>query len=416
MAKSEKNKLRKRLGQFFALNPHATLETKGTKHVIVNPWNDASVTFEVTADNRKLVSALNKVLLPPSLVAMWHTDSKDLEIIYTPFRIDSAYYERSFDFHFVGKTYRAEFAKSSDRLLDIVAAFRPGGEPSASNYRNLDHFRYGLKYADKKFAKGIIGQPTCFWVRNIEWNEDFVVGLCRHLNFYMSFYDRLTPLIIILNPQKSKSQHIHKSRYLFDEFPKSISGAEVEPYLLMLWESAQEAQDPISELLYYYQILEYSAFYYLDYKTRSAINQILAMPHIIARPSTAAKQILDIFAEYRISDEAKIIAVVRQKVRPSLIWKEIDLNRAFFSEPVEFEGGFKIDAFIELNWKMDDFVRAWDPKLAATFRRVRNALVHSREARMAEVIAPVESNHRKLLPWVNLLSVTAMQVMLLHEV
>ena len=57
---------------------------------------------------------------------------------------------------------------------------------------------------------------------------------------------------------------------------------------------------------------------------------------------------------------------------------------------------------------MDDFRVSWSPKFGDTLRRIRNALVHARESRMVEVIAPIGENYEKLAPWLPPLRVAAM--------
>jgi len=412
---NDEKALREKLACFLEMNPEAGLERSKKRLRVVRPWNDASVALEVSLGDKTLISALNSVRLPRSLVALWHADTKDLEIIYTPFPIDDEHYARQFNFHFKGKTVRCEFSDASERMLALAEAFLPVGEASDSRHRNLEEFKYYLMSKDKKWAKGLFGRPTCFWIRNIEWDEEVAVNLCRHLNFYMYFYDRRSPIIIIVEPEKEEGAPVKRVRYLFDTFPEEMSCVELQPYLLILWESARNARDPLSEFLYYYQIIEYSAFYYLQEKVKNQIKKILAMPHTPSRADSAARDMLDVLAKERMGDEAKIAAVICEKVDPGLIWKEIEVNKSFFANAVEFDGGFSVSPLIELDWAVDDFMCAWHPKLADNFRKIRNALVHSREARMAEVITPTEANYPKLVPWVSLLSVGAMQVMVLNK-
>jgi hypothetical protein len=87
-----------------------------------------------------------------------------------------------------------------------------------------------------------------------------------------------------------------------------------------------------------------------------------------------------------------------------------------FADKVEFDGGFTANALVKDDWELEDFKSAWSPKTQHTLRKIRNALVHAREARMSEVIAPTRANQARLRPWTNLVSIMAQQVILYWDV
>ena len=129
--------LRVELHTFLNENPGTKIEERDGEIIIANPWCDETVPLKIDIKSDSLIKALNSVVLPPRLRAIYHKDSRDLEIIYTPFPIDSDIAKRSFEFRFGGKRYRCEFAKSSDILLQIATAFIPAAPPSNTDYRNL---------------------------------------------------------------------------------------------------------------------------------------------------------------------------------------------------------------------------------------------------------------------------------------
>jgi hypothetical protein len=183
--------------------------------------------------------------------------------------------------------------------------------------------------------------------------------------------------------------------------------------MLTLWESGLPgAIEPVRSFLYNYQILEYAAFYYLKEDLARTIRRIVSMPDIVVRADEASRQILDALVEERTTEEAKIASVVQQAVDPAAVWAEIESKADFFADPTEFEGGFTLPALIKKGWGLDDFKHAWIPKLPDSFRKLRNALLHAREQRLARCIAPTALNNHLLRPWNGLISVASSQIIL----
>jgi hypothetical protein len=80
-----------------------------------------------------------------------------------------------------------------------------------------------------------------------------------------------------------------------------------------------------------------------------------------------------------------------------------------------FDGGFRLPPLIKDDWKKEDFFTAWTPKLPDALRKIRNALVHSREARMVNVIAPTRKNYHLLRPWIQPLQIIAYHTLVYRE-
>jgi len=182
-----------------------------------------------------------------------------------------------------------------------------------------------------------------------------------------------------------------------------------------LWESARDASDPFRRFIYLYQILEYAAFYFVQDNILNKVKRILKAPETPSNVDDSAHAILESLIEDRMSDEAKIVAIMKQVVDSKELWKEIEPNKDFFSQKVQFDGGLTIDPLLKEGWGVDDFTAAWTPKFPDTLRRIRNALVHSREARMIRVIAPTHSNYVKLRRYTAPLSIAAAAVMVYRE-
>lgn len=93
------------LATFFASNPEANFEVREQGGMVTRPWNDSTLALRIAKDSEELVEALNAVHLPPRFTALWHKDSKDLEVIWGPVATTDVLRSRSFDFRFKNETF-----------------------------------------------------------------------------------------------------------------------------------------------------------------------------------------------------------------------------------------------------------------------------------------------------------------------
>lgn len=331
-----------------------------------------------------------------------------MEVIWTYLPASSDYVGRRFEFRFNDRIYKCEFTKASDRLMQIAASARPIDSPTATYYRNLLNLAVRPPVPAQWTA-------TSFWIYEVDWNEDEIVDLARHLNFFMKYFDRESPYIMIHEESREAPLSSTSIRFIAGSFPATIAARHLDPHLLGLWESTLEAADVFRRFLYNYQVLEYAAFYYVHEAVFQTIKRVISSPDAPARISDAAKQILDAVVDYRVDDETKLVTVVRQIVDPAVLWSEIEANRDFFSRDLEFEGGFILTALVRPGWSLEDFKAAWIPKFPDSLRWLRNGLVHAREARVAKTIMHTRGNYLQLRPWASLASLAASQVMVFGE-
>src|SRR3990172_4513933 len=134
-------KLEERLERFLKINPSAKLEYEKDRALITHPWDDDTVAFEITSDNQGLIDALNNLLFPPHLSAIYHTDSSVFEFIYKVKLEDDPLWSRSFEFTFEGVTYPCKYSLSSERLIHIARVAQLRQVPSSTDYRNLKVYR-----------------------------------------------------------------------------------------------------------------------------------------------------------------------------------------------------------------------------------------------------------------------------------
>jgi hypothetical protein len=410
--------IRDKFSDFLAANPASAISSDSdSKPVISEPWGDSTFTLRLDRSIDELAAALNALYLPPRYSAIWHRDTKDLEILFFPVKADDTIRSRAFEFRLKGRVYKCEFGNASSRLLTIASQWQPVAPADETDYRNLASFARLVRRRQANAEDDSLSSlaPTSFWIKNVEWDETEILDLVRNLNFYMSYFHRGSPRILIHRQEGDRnSKKPLLTRYPLGTFPTIIAGRGLNPYLLGLWESSVTA-DTSLRFLYSYQILEYAAFYFTQESVNQKLKMIIQSPNVAARTEDSVKQILDTVVESRMDDSAKFSAVLKQLVQPQCLWTEINEHLQYFSETQVFDGGFQVLPLIKTGWAAEDFCAAWHPRVSETLRAIRNALVHSREARMSKVIAPNAPNLERLRPWTALVSVAAMEVMLYED-
>ena len=406
--------LREMLQEFLGRNQEASVDVGPLGTVVNKPWNDESLVLVADSDNSELLAALNAVKLPPRFTALWHEDTKDLEVIYTLVPPGSPLHSRRFEFRFRGVTYKCGFGPASARLRTIALSSNPLGRPSRTSHRNLPRiFLFERSQLEHPGNNDIIrrGEPTSFWIDGIEeYDDSMITDLVRNLNFYMTYFDRNSPRILV-HEEATAGAESRVDNYTPPEFPSIVTGGDIDQHLLSLWESAIGG-DIFLRFLHYYQILEYAAFYYIKDEVMQTIHQILVTPDTAAKPREAAQQILDAVVAERSQDEAKIRDVILRCVNTEELWKVIEDNRTSFDQEVELDGGFLLPPIVAANSGIEEFQKSWHPSLPLTLQRIRNGLVHARESRQSTMISPTESNRNRLYPWLAPLSLIAAHVML----
>lgn len=398
------------LSDFRSANPEASIEEVGDAYSVNKPWGDPSVALHVSKDNTQLLAALNAVRLPPRFTAILHRDTGDLEFIFSVLKSDDEIRERRFTFSFEGMNYRCEYGDASERLKLVIRAARPQLPATDTGHRNLLTFRVMSRVADATRV------PTSFWIRSAGLSEEDLVRLAKHLNFFMQYFDRGTPFIVVhAIDDASESVEVAPPR-LFAEFPSVINGRPREPYLLGLWETSMRARDASRKFLYAYQVVEYAAFYHVRDELLRSLRRAFCAPDASSQADLVSRQIMELLVDERQSDEAKLVSVIQQAVEPGRVWPLIEQRADFFAKETSFDGGFSVGPLIKEGWKPDDFRSAWIPKVPDALRRLRNGLVHAREQRAARAIAPSRRNERLLKAWAVLMQTVAAEVMVFGDI
>jgi hypothetical protein len=382
---------------FLAHHPESSLKIDGDQATILRPWGDDTLELKVPVDPNNFIEALNSLRLPPRFSALWHLRTNEVEFIYGPLRPTNEILKRSFTFTFKDKEYTCKFAPGSDLLKLLARSARFPSPPSATDHRNLGELRTFLRHTEGENDNSPV--VVSFWLNPAPESETDLTELSRHLNFFMHYYDRLTPQVVIHDDSISVNKMSRPVQHPLGDFPNIISGRPMDPYLLSLWDSSVRAPDPMRRFLYSYQIFEFCAFYFIREELERSLRRILLAPDVPGRIPEVAHQLLDAVVEDRTSEDAKMTSLFQQVIDPAHIWPEIQARADFFSQPTDFEGGLSLSPLIKPGWDLEDFRTAWVPKLPDTLRKLRNALVHAREQRMSKCVAPTLANRRLLMPW-----------------
>lgn len=294
----------------------------------------------------------------------------------------------------------------SNDLKFITKHFIENNMESATDFRNLRFLRDALneKYLIELLKKYKI---TTFYIEGAfdKINFDFV-NLSKSLNFYMTYFDRDTPKIIIYEKVAAENEY-KKGCYfeLFDTFPNKIKTVNIDPTLLDTFMVANLTDNVRLKFIFYFQILEYSSYYYLDNKIQNRITQTFRNPEIYDKPEDFSKIIIEEMKDHfsQKDDSIKLEKTITENVIINDIKNEIEVNKKYFAKDIEFEGGLKINKILKdenslESLKSDDLIL-----IKKNIEKIRNVLVHLREHRENKVILPSKSNDQKLLPYLYIL-------------
>lgn len=390
-------------------------KVRGSDRVVVNtPWGDDSLLFVVPDDIEKFAEALNNLYLPERLTAVWHRDTSDLEILWTAFPLTGERKDfpgRRFVFKSSGKEYTCEFAQSSDRVLELAKSFQPIFQ-SATHHRNMESYNFYSRH----HAVVPAAQPYSFWIRKISWNEDAVMALVSHLNFYLAYYDTKSPTVLLHSPKSEVQATQPQTRYSAGKFPEQIAAKDIDDNLLHFWDACQNG-DPARRFIYCYRIIEYASFSYLDATTRTAVRKILSAPNALDDIAGVSDRVVNAIPRSQSAQQEtqRVEAMLHETVDPALLWREVSLNLPAFISDTKFDGGYEVKAIARAGWSEADYVLKGIETFASTTRGIRNALSHGRDQRTAAVIAPTTRNFERLQPWVSLITVAAGEVILYRD-
>lgn len=404
-------KAKKDLSQFLELNKSAEVKYDDDILFVDKPWGDETVAIVLDESPELLIEILNKSILPDSLSAIIHTESAEIEFIWTAHPVEEVLLKRTFDFTFSGKVHTARFGLSSPRLELIAKSSVPSLAHSSTNHRNLASYAiYFLEKEAKKKETSLSkkGKPVSFFVTGIDKETTDLVDMCRTLNFYMRRFDRKSPQLLIHETTSSERWRTSSSKP-YGEFPENITLPSLNPFALSLWESAQLSPDSMREFLYYFQIVEYAADQLIDHDVFREIHEILTRPDCQSKAREYVFDALAIAAKQKTDEYARFKKILERALDIDVLWLDIEANQEYFSETREFDGGLTLNPIVARTTKRKEFEKVCFQDLTNNLREIRNGLVHA-GGKQKEMILPTESNYHQIVPYVFLARTIASQV------
>jgi hypothetical protein len=409
-----------RLSSFLDRNPDSKVEKKIIRgdehHVVANPWNDKSLSIQL-ADDEQLFDALNNLILPERFTAVFHADRKVLEVIWTAYLLPEGQAEvknRAFKFVYLSNSHKCHFSRSSDRLLKLAEYIIPI-RMSGTSFRNMQSFDYYVKKQknpDAIFPS--IDEPFSFFIENIDLDRDDIVELTNNLNFYLKYYDNHSP-IVMLHQIDEDEKPAPRLRYISGKFPTHIKGKKLDNNLLSFWE-ASSVGDAARRFQYYYRIIEYSSFFYLESASKSAVKRILESPDAMDDISSTSERLMSAMQMSKLDEFAKFSQLMHDTIDPKFLWSEIKENISAFSKDIKFDGGYVLKAIISSTTKESTFCPRGVEVFIKSIRDIRNALSHGRDFKTSSVIMPTLRNFKALQPWVHLIAIASGQVVLYKDI
>ncbi|MPM12444.1 hypothetical protein SDC9_58797 [bioreactor metagenome] len=398
-----KNLLPDILNEFQNSNPHCKLTyLEDDKKILLEKlWNSESIKVILDIEEFDKINDLNNVIIDPKFDAIIHKDTNQIEFIYRYIdpgnEIQSQFLTRKFDFFFNGEKFSCEFKEPTDRLLLLARGFY-------KQSTNLEEFIVPqlVQFRDSQFIKSLpsklveyfqVRVPRNFFISSSKSIVDVdIVDVAKHLNIIMRYYDRQSPLIVIHEENEKEANSIKKpKRFIENKFPDIITITDIDDFLLQLLNVAENTT-PRFAFVYYYQVIEYVAFYYVDNKAKKELRRLLRNPTINECRESDLSQIIAFLAEKNDSDDVKMQKVIEDCCDPSVLWREIENDKEFFSNQILFEGDVIIPALIANDTTEDTWKTMCTPKLQQYLAKIRNAIVHAREKRQNNVIFPSDTN------------------------
>lgn len=395
--------LEEQLADFAELNPLSETKEAENGFRVVKPWGDETIALQVEEPCvQEMIDALNRIVLPPRFSAVYHTETRRIEFIWSFLPPEQEIIGRQFTFTLASEEFNCEFADASSELLMLARHFVPIAPPRGTNYRNLHTLtRPSGEHLPREVADFVDKlRPVSFWVGPLDaFDEGHMVWVAKHLNLYMHYYDRRSPVIMVHSSDQPEAPY-EPLQQIQGVFPPQIASRHIDAFLLELLGAAREVAESRLKFIYYFQVLEHASFYVVDDVVRRDMIRILRSPDLQANAEEYLPRILETVADLRIADEHRLMRVVQTRASADDLWAEIEDNLAYFATQQVFDGGFVIDPLVSTDTTLEAFRTMWQPKVCDNLRWIRNALVHARESRGKAVISPTAANDRMLWPWV----------------
>lgn len=400
------------------LNPDVLIENETEHYNFKNLWCDETFMIRLKKDDD--LSFLEQIIFPQELSAIYHVDTTTMEFAMAPSSDSNVKSFFDFKFWYKGKEFICEYKDTSKRLLSIAEGFREIEDSSISDYRNLREMRDYLrkddlpKYIQKYFENRCL---KSFYMQGDfnSLNHDYK-SLSKHFNFYVRYFNRKNPQIIIHETKTEKTKFQIPCLTNEHKFPEIITFNNLDPILLDMFQIASESNNVRLKYLFYFQILEYCSYYHLNEELSKQLKEIIRRPDLLNRSFEYSKLITDQFKDHfkHNDDSTKLEKTIIDYCTFDDIKGELRINLEFFTKPLEFDGGFSIEAILNDETCIEKPPKQIMRTIKNNIEKIRNVLVHLRESRENKVILPTSKNNNLLIPYLYLVRRMAEKVAMMH--
>lgn len=387
--------------KFSINNPSIDIYIENENCKLFNCWNEKSFSFSFSKGEN--LRFLEDIYIYPETIAIFHRDSGIYEFIFAP--LDKKF-SRDFTLQYEGETFDLYYNQPSD---DFVALIRKFEAITESDYTDvfINLYRYSTFYKFYKLTDEKVWYPTNFFIKGKFESSpkmDDRLRFFKHVNFYMSFFDKKSPVIVIREIKK-QSDTEESATEKKEPFPNKIVGRKIDDVVLDLFAAARDTDSSRSKFIFYYQILEFYSYYYFDSELKKKVNRIIRNPDLIDCEKEYSQKIIEVIRDSMnkqkdesVKQEAMISDFCAIEDVESIIKRHINN----YIQDVKFDGGYvfkKLADKEEALFAISDLIKM----LAKRLEKIRNVLVHARENRENTVIAPTKKNARLLNPYVLLI-------------
>lgn len=146
------------------------------------------------------------------------------------------------------------------------------------------------------------------------------------------------------------------------------------------------------------------------------LRDIIKRPDLLNNPNEYTKLIVDQFKEnFKHNDDSmKLEKTIVDYCSFEDIKIELNKNLQFFTQPLEFDGGFKLDSILNDGSCIDKPPKQIMQALKNNIERIMNTMVHLRESRENKVILPTEKNNHMIIPYLFVVRRLAEKVAIMH--
>ena len=200
-------------------------------------------------------------------------------------------------------------------------------------------------------------------------------------------------------------------------FPKIINFATIDPVLLDLFQVARQTSNVRLKFIFYFQVLEYCAYYHLNDELKKRLTTIIKRPDLLNDTAKYSKLLIEEFKDnFKNNDDSiKLEKLLSEFCTWDDFRHEIKSNKEYFTTDLVFDGDLKIPALISKDERFESEPKGIVRNIKINIEKIRNVLVHLRESRENKVILPTTRNNNLLVPYLHLIQRIAEKITIQYE-